>query len=61
MKTTPTYKQFMLDIKACKNDYQRLQVVKEYVDYYDKLNKKEQNYAKIRENCTLRMGRKKRE
>lgn len=41
MITPPTYKQFILDLKACKNDYQRLQVVKEYVDYYAKLNKKE--------------------
>ena len=39
MKTTPTYKQFMLDIKACKNDYQKLQVVKEYVEYYTTTNK----------------------
>ncbi len=50
MITTPTYKQFMLDIKACKNDYQKLQVVKEYVEYYTITNKTIKKDGKIREN-----------
>lgn len=38
MKSTPTYKQFVLDIKSCNNSFQRLQVIKEYVDFYKQTN-----------------------